>query len=252
MSGRRLFGEVVDVKILTRRTKEALYVLFSRHYDEVSRARFEEDLREKPWILLLTDSDSGEVGGFSTLLLLERRVDGRPIRALFSGDTIVDPRYWGSLELVRVWIRFAAELKATAPALPLYWFLISKGYRTYLFLPLYFRAFYPRFDQPTPPFEERVLDALASSRYGAAFDPARGVIEFPRSHGQLKPELAAVEEHRRKNPHVRFFLQRNPTYSLGTELVCLAEISPRNMRRLPGETLSRALEQPAQAAAEAL
>jgi hypothetical protein len=42
---------------------------------------------------------------------------------------------------------------------------------------------------------------------------------------------------------VRFFLERNPTYALGTELVCLAEISPANMRSIAGRLLVEAERQ---------
>jgi hypothetical protein len=53
----------------------------------------------------------------------------------------------------------------------------------------------------------------------------------------LKRELAAVPPHRLKNQHVRFFLSSNPSYSQGTELACLAEISPENMRSYPARIL---------------
>jgi hypothetical protein len=53
----------------------------------------------------------------------------------------------------------------------------------------------------------------------------------------LKPELAVVPQHRLKNQHVHFFLASNPSYSQGTELACLAEISPANMRSYPARIL---------------
>ena len=46
------------------------------------------------------------------------------------------------------------------PRAEFYWFLISKGYKTYRFLPLFFREFYPRHDAPTPAWAKEILDAL--------------------------------------------------------------------------------------------
>jgi hypothetical protein len=40
-----------------------------------------------------------------------------------------------------------------------------------------------------------------------------------------------------KNQHVQFFLSSNASYAQGTELVCLAEISPENMRSYPARIL---------------
>ena len=87
-------------------------------------------------------------------------MEGHPIRAVFNGNTIVDQDHWGQQELVRTWTRFMAERKAEDPATPLYWYLISSGYRTYMYLPLFYREFYPRYDRPTPRLEQRLLDTL--------------------------------------------------------------------------------------------
>ncbi len=132
---------------------------------------------------------------------------------------------------MRAWCRYAGRAFAgTESGTPLFWLLISKGFRTYLYLPLFFRAFFPRRDAPTPPAVQRVLDVLAARRFGPAYDPDAGLLRFPASLGQLRPGLADTPAGRREDPDVRFFLQRNPGYARGEELVCLAEISPGNLR----------------------
>ena len=220
-----------------------MYRLFARHYDCVDIAQFQADLRDKTWVLLLQDAASQDVIGFSTMAVMEADVAGQRFKALFSGDTVIDRAYWGSQELVRVWCRFVGQLKRQHPE-KLYWFLISKGYRTYLFLPLYFWNFYPRFDRPTPPLEWHLLNTLAAARFPHDFNPATGIIEFEESHGHLKPDLAAVEPHQLRNPHVKFFRERNPGYVRGHELVCMAELSAENMRRLAGRVLRDAWDVP--------
>lgn len=224
----RLSSTIVAPPALSARQRDAMFEIFARHYDEVSRERFESDLAEKDAVVLLEDAE-GVISGFSTQQVLSARAGGRRIRALFSGDTVIDRSHWGEQELCRGWSRYAGRVLAEEPDTPLYWFLISKGFRTYLYLPLFFRTFYPCAGTATPAFEQHVLDAIASAKFAGDYDPATGLIVFPRSQGQLTGELASVPLHRQRDEHVRFFLSRNPRYAEGEELACLAEISPDNL-----------------------
>jgi hypothetical protein len=235
MTPNRLTGQVAPVTDLNGAEVAELYALHARLYAAVDEARFRSDLAEKGWVVLLRDP-GGTIRGYSTLRLLDVALpgdlDGPPLRAVFSGDTGIDPAYWGGQALVRTWARFMGELWARDPARRLFWFLIVKGFRTYLYLPYFFHAFYPRHDRPTPPFEASLIGELAGSRYPEAFNPATGLVEFAESHGHLAADLAEVPPHRADDPHVRFFLARNPGYVRGHELVCVAEISPTNMKGL--------------------
>lgn len=223
-----LFGEVVPVRAITPDLAERLWALYAAHYDGADPDRFRADLAEKGWVLLLREGGAGTPVGFSTQMLIDVRVEDRTVRALFSGDTIIHRDWWGTQELVRTWCRFAGQILRAHGDAPLYWFLISKGYRTYLYLPFFFEAFYPRHDRPTPPFEQRLIEMLGSVRYGAAFDPRTGLIEHPGVHDRVREELDTTEQ-RRRNPDVDFFVRRNPRYAEGVELVCVAEIAPENL-----------------------
>ncbi|HXH84736.1 MAG TPA: hypothetical protein VNN07_17650 [Candidatus Tectomicrobia bacterium] len=231
MEGRELHGAVVPVRALDDHDVEAMFAVHARLYDEVGAAAFRRDLGEKDAVLLLRDG-GGAIRGFSTILLLETEVQGEPLRAVFSGDTGIEPGFWGGQALVRAWARFMGGLLAARADRRLFWFLISKGYRTYLYLPLFFHRFAPRVDAPTPPFEQALIRTLGTLRYPRDFNPATGVVEFAESHGHLRPELAATPTRRGEHAHVQFFLARNPGYARGHELVCVAEISPANMRGL--------------------
>ena len=222
-----------------------LFDLFVRHYEHVSFPRFQADLAEKDCVVLLRDGVTSEVRGFSTLKVISTVVRGRRLQALFSGDTIIDPAFWGDQELIRGWCRFAGAVRAANPGTPLYWLLISKGYRTYLYLPLFFARYYPSPTEATPSFEQEVIDTLATQKFGACYRRTTGTLEFPERMGNLTPALASVPPARQSDPRVRFFLERNPTYALGTELVCLAEISPSNMRSIAGRALVEAERQAA-------
>ena len=208
-------------------------------------------MAEKDAVIVLRDAQ-GRPCGFSTQKVMRVNVDGRPVRAIFSGDTIIDPSHWGDQELGRAWCHYVGQVRAVEPNTPLYWFLISKGYRTYLYLPVFFEKFYPACSWPTPPAEKRILNSVASAKFPNYYDPETGLIVFPESHGNLKPELAAVPPRRLKNPHVRFFLDRNPSYAQGVELACLAEISPENMRSYPARILEEERQRVASRQAESI
>ena len=109
-----------------------------------------------------------------------------------------------------------------------YWLLLTSGFRTYRFLPVFFRDFYPRFDAATPPRQAALLDGLADERFGRRYDAAAGVVRFVRPQ-VLAPDLITLPEGRMPDPHIAFFLERNPGFVRGDELVCLTRIDEGNL-----------------------
>ena len=206
-------SDVVRRAELTRRDRDAMFALYTTYFATADRVTFERDLAEKEWVILLCD-DGGAIEGFSTLMRL--RTGGATV--FFSGDTIVARHRWGSLDLPRLWARHVfAEADADT-----YWFLISSGWRTYRFLPLFFRDFYPR-DAAMKP----LLDTIARAKFGDAYDARTGVIRLampaPLREGVSDPEA------RLSNPHVRFFVEANPGHAGGDELACLVRVAFDNL-----------------------
>lgn len=241
----RLIGSVTTPKELTAAQRDRMYELMAAHFDNVERATFEQDLLEKRWVVLLRDRQLGELQGFSTLMVLDAVVAGDPIKAVFSGDTIVHREYWGETELASVWGKFIFSLIQSYRGTKFYWFLISKGYRTYKFLPVYFKEFFPRYDRRTPEFEAELMATLAELKFPGHYDPERGILRFAGAKDRLAPELAEVSELRLNHPHTRFFHERNPGYVHGDELVCLAELNEENLQPIARRILARGAEQTA-------
>lgn len=213
--------------LLTDGERDAMHALMTEHYEAVPRERFDADLAGKDEVLLLHD-EAGGLRGFTTLAWNPAGV--LPAGdILFSGDTIIDRSCWGTQELVRAFCRRAGEWRATSGR-PLFWFLLSKGHRTYLYLPVFARRFHPHPERAEPDWE-KLASRVGAGMFGDAWKPDEGVIRFPASHGHLRGDLAATSRERRQNPWVRFFLERNPGYAQGEELVCLTEMSEDNLRR---------------------
>ncbi len=233
-----LTGTVIETAGLIPADIDRMYALMQQYFTGVAPAAFRHDLAEKPWVIVLRDSDTGVLHGFSTLCLLDATVQDAPVRAFFSGDTIIDRPYWGSLELERTWFHFLYTRIDTEPHLRWYWFLICKGYRTYRYLPVYFRHYFPS-SEPIPLFEQAVLDQLAADRFGDAYDPVTGIIHCRHDY-HLRDGIGDIAECERRDPRIAFFEGRNPGWRQGDELACLTDLSYANLKRCAFRMLGKA------------
>ena len=229
-----LHGSVVPRSQVDRDLASELYFIFSRHYRRVDPRVFEQDLQEKDWVLVLRDA-AGAVRGFTTMMMFDVGCPGGRVRALFNGNTIIERDYWGDQELVRTWCAFTASLKRQEPDVPLYWYLIVSGFRTYLFLPLFFREFYPCHNRETPAEVVDLIDHLGALKFPDEYRD--GVVHVSEPRECLRSTLAVPGERRLRSPHVRHFLELNPDYLRGDELVCLAEFSLANTKRTARDAL---------------
>lgn len=225
----RLSARVVAVPVLDDALVDRLWGLFRRYYDDVTPERFADDLAAKDEIVLV-ETETGEAVGFSTLSVTDEGIDGRLVRVLFSGDTIVDRPYWGSQVFARAWIHHLGEIHARAPDVPLHWLLIVKGHRTFRYLPTFSLRFVPDPTGEDAPELRDLRDELARRRFGDAFDPVTGVVRFADRRGRLAADWATIEAHHARRADVAFFLARNPGWRDGDELVCLCPIEAEAMR----------------------
>ena len=224
----RLSGQLTSVSDIDRRRRDEMFALFDRYYEGVTFPEFQKDLEEKQWVIEVVDPADGTLRGFSTQCLLDVPLGGGRVLALFSGDTIVDRQYWGDPALSHIWGQLALSLIDAYTERPLYWYLISKGYRTYRFLPVFFRQFYPRHGLATPSSEVEILRALGRWKFRESYDEELGVVRPTGDSCRLRAGVGEVTPARMRDPEVRFFAERNPGYQMGHELCCLARLSREN------------------------
>ena len=208
---------------------DTMFALFTKYYENVSRSQFIADLNKKDHVFLLKDTHSFDIKGFSTLVSLSAQVNGRCVRAFFSGDTVVDREYWGQGTLGVAFLFFLFLHKLRHPFQPLYWFLISKGYKTYLLMANNFAVHYPRYEKPTPPEMQALIDTFSTHLYGQHYQTERGVISFTASQDSVKDTLrqhiTPITPELLKNPRIAFFQARNPGWVQGDELACIARMT---------------------------
>lgn len=206
--------------------KAEMFQLLSQHFDGVTAGQFARDLAEKNLALLLERDE--RLVGFSTLLAYTMQFEGAAVNVIYSGDTIVTPEAWGTTALPRAWVAGVEALRAELPAGKCFWLLLTSGFRTYRFLPVFWREFFPRFDVATPENLERLQHQLARERFGNQYDAKSGIVRFTQPQ-RLRAGLKEVPAGREEDPHISFFLSRNPSNANGDELVCLTELCPENL-----------------------
>ena len=212
---------------LTPETIREMFSVFSENFAQSSLEIFERDLQNKNWVILIRDDECNHMQGFSTLALYETDYLGQRISVVYSGDTIIRRAYWGTPELPKRWIHTVLE-KSANMAQPVYWLLISSGYKTYRFLTVFYKEYYPCYNRPTPPEMQALMDHLAKERFGDEYHCDLGVVRFQHGATPLREGVAEVTDERLKDEHIAFYLEKNPHHDQGDELVCITRVHPDN------------------------
>jgi hypothetical protein len=184
------------------------------------------DLSKKNGAILVHDPETSELVGFSTIVNMPLWDGTREVIGVFSGDTILDPAYWGDRALKDGFARYLLKLRLMTPATPIYWLLISKGYKTYLLLANNFVSYYPRHDRPNDPKLQRLVEAYCNKLFPGKYIENKGVLDFGNESQCLREEVAPItEDAMAGEPAIRYFQERNPEWTRGVELPCIGEVS---------------------------
>lgn len=240
MTTTALTARRIPVASIDATTRAAMFALFARYYADVSAERFAADLDAKQFALVV--EDGAELAGFTTARVFDFEQGGQTSRIVYSGDTIVAREHWGQQALAQAWLGEMGRIARAADGLPLYWFLIAKGHRTWRYLPAFARTFVPSPHGAAEPALLGLRDALAAAMFGRAFDRVSGVIRFSDPQGRLTAEWAEPSPRERARPDVGFFLRANPGHARGDELACLTSLSCDNMRPLARRWFDRGFD----------
>ena len=221
-----MIGKLLPREALSADDVSEMYALFSNFFEGVSERRFRADLDEKQWIIRFTQGSA--LCGFSSLRFSRHIHREKQIAVLSSGDTIMAPEGRSTTVLARTWIDAVNQLRSFYGEPDLVWLLLVSGFRTYRLLPLFWQEFYPCYGRSTPASVQEDMHSVASALFGAQYSPADGVVRFQEPQ-MLKPEHNGIPAARRDDPHVNFFVSRNPLHCQGDELVCWARLCHENL-----------------------
>lgn len=211
-------------------TISKMFELYSTYYTSVTEEGFRADLEKKNKVGMFLDP-TDRIRGFTTFSINPAGSGTEEYNVIFSGATVMDQSCWGGYDMIKGWSRTVRKLLDRNPDKKHYWFLITKGHKTYLYFPYFFKHYVPALHTPPNQMElKKIMDRTATKMFGDDYDPINGLIRFPDSRGELKPALAADTFHKKHKEHVSYFLKRNPNFYCGEELACVAEIHPKNMK----------------------
>lgn len=222
----KLTGAYRPLRLITDEDVKAMHSLFSGFYENADEATFLRDLSRKDGAILVRDRKTKALRGFTTVKKVPLWDGERDAIGVFSGDTILDPSCWGDRTLKDAFTRYLLSLWLTSFGTPLYWLLISKGYKTYMLLAKNFVNYHPRPDGASDPKLARLVQAYSDKLFPGKYDRKRGILDFGEGAQRLREEVAPITpDMRRADPVINFFEQLNPGWHQGHELPCVAEIS---------------------------
>lgn len=202
-----------------------MYEIMTSYYSHMERLDFEKDLGEKDDVILLLASDD-RIQGFSTLLNVRLKSGTKTVHGIFSGDTVLDKEYWGNGALGWAFAKYLFHSLVKNKFAPTYWFLMSKGYKTYLLMTNNFPTHYPRYGRPTPTAMQDLMAQFYSKKYGPQYSPQESLIRLQGAQAQcLRPQVSDIESKLLKNRNIDFFAKTNPDWSKGVELACMAQVT---------------------------
>ena len=232
--------KVFAVKDIRENSKivESMFLLMKKYYENMKKDKFLADLYDKNDIFLIFENE--ELKGFSTIKKMELNIENnkdsekKRIAGCLSGDTIIEKGFSWGIEFQKEWIKYCLleSEKNIKNGVKTYWFLISKGIKTYMYLPTYFKNFCPKVDYVESEIEKKIKDIYAKKIYGSRYCTENGIVKNDGTNDFLRENVVVLSEKQLKNKNIQFFLEKNPDYKKGDELVCLAEISFENLTNL--------------------
>lgn len=106
-----LYSKTVPVHQIDAVTFEDMWGLYATYYSDSTRSIFIRDFYEKDHVIVLRDIGDNSLQGFSTLHCFKTTVHKKPIMVLYSGDTIIDRRYWGQNALQKSFFKYIVKCR---------------------------------------------------------------------------------------------------------------------------------------------
>lgn len=209
------------LKDITVKDIRDMFKVFCRYYENTSMDQFVSDLSKKNGAFIIRRKKDQVIVGFSTMGVYHMNVDGKKIRGIFSGDTILEKEYWGHRAMNAAFVKRVLWEAIKDPFTPQYWFLISKGYKTFLLLTRNFPDHYPHPEQDNPHMKH-IVEAYCDELFPGYLDREKMVLDFGDGYNCLKNNVTPITDDQRQEVDIAFFEQCNPEWERGCELPCVA------------------------------
>jgi len=197
-----------------------MFKVFCRYYDNVALDQFVTDLGKKTGAFIVRRQRDDAIVGFSTFGVYRMQVDGREIKGVFSGDTVLEKEHWGNRAINAAFVKRVLWEAIKNPLTPQYWFLISKGYKTFLLLTRNFPEYYPHPPQKND-HPQHIAESYCDTLFPGKLDRQSMVLDFGDGYNCLKGDVTPITRELRQQADIAFFEKCNPDWERGTELPCV-------------------------------
>lgn len=222
-----LINKTFSVSKLSLETKKDMFQLFSQYYTDTNEEMFISDLDKKSHVFTFWDKSftPNKLAGFSTI---DKQNACPTLKSnalsLYSGDTVLASEYWGSKILQKAFFWYILKSKLLSPLKPVYWMLISKGFKTYMLMRKNFPASYPNRHEDAPSEMQLFKNSFYKNKFSHNYSSSNSKIIFAEPKGAVKDGVSEPSNYDKQNLDIQYFIEANPNFRTGEELACIAEI----------------------------
>ena len=219
-------------------------------YQGSYKCTWEEFLEKKETIdLYATYVHEGKIVGFTGMCYQKITVDGKTYMAMYVGQTVVPAEHRGKSLIQKTIIKLLFRHYRSHPFTRLVNWNNAVTYRPYLILSKGLKDYYPHVEKQHPPHYKNIQDTLGDIYYRKYYNPQTGLVIKDVNVMEAHEVSYTLKE--LADPHIRYYLQRNPGSAQGHGLISFCFGSWENLffflkkklKRKPRKTAPKPLSQ---------
>ncbi len=90
------YGQYFEKEQIDTDRLKVMYSIYEQYYENTRFSIFVDDFENKSGAILIFDSETDEIVGFSTVVVQHFYLNGKDYTVLFSGDTVILKKFWGT------------------------------------------------------------------------------------------------------------------------------------------------------------
>ena len=174
------------------------------------------------YVILCREKNDGSLRGINFIGVdRKRKENGKPYTVMRIGFMYFQPEYRGGPFLYNFGIYIFLRESLTHPLTPLY--VVGKSFscQSYLIMNNCVKHTYPRYDEETPELVRDIINnyGLQAKAPNETYNKDTFVLERVRNN--LKKTVVDINDSALKNPHINFYIERNPYWKEGHQLIIL-------------------------------
>ena len=194
------------------------------------------------YVVLSRERSDGSLRGMM-FVGVDRRLqeNGNPYTIIRVGLSYFQLNYRGGPYLYSVTIYFFLKELLAHPLTPLYVVMKSFSYKSYSIMTHAIKHSYPRYDEETPELVRDIINSygLQAKAPNETYNMDTFVLERVRNN--LKRNLTILDDSALKDPHIKFFVKRNPLWAEGHQLILLGCVQWRDIFAMIFKIITKAV-----------